>query len=67
MLDRARQYLAARSMQVMFVSWRDTVINMKQRKLLALEVDRFYNKKVYPSAPNWKFLLLNVLPDKLIF
>ena len=47
MLDRARQYLAARSMQVMFVSWRDTVINMKQRKLLALEVDRFYNKKVY--------------------
>ena len=47
LLDRARQYLAARSLQAMFVAWRDTATNLKQRKILTYEVYRFYDKKVY--------------------
>ena len=46
MLNRARQFLTARSTDVLFNAWRDAVNTIKQRRMLALEVERFYNKKI---------------------
>ena len=47
MLVRARQFLAARSLQLLFYAWKDANMHMRQRNLLSMEVERFYNKKIY--------------------
>ena len=46
MLLRAKQYLAAKNVNSVFIAWRDAINTIKQRKLLALEVEKFYDKKV---------------------
>ena len=46
MLLRAKQYMAGRSLQALFQGWRDAISTFKQRKMLAAEVEKFYEKKV---------------------